>query len=53
MAVDAWVYEFMGLAMLALCIGALAVPPGDGRSGPSPTADHPVFGAKFAIGRVS
>jgi hypothetical protein len=34
-AVDALVFEFMGLVMLALCVAALAVPP-------SPQPSHKV-----------
>jgi hypothetical protein len=32
LAVDALVFEFMGLAMLALCVIVLAVPSGQGSS---------------------
>jgi len=32
LAVDALVFEFMGLAMLALCVIVLAVPSGQGAS---------------------
>ena len=48
MAVDALVFEFMGLAMLALCIIVLAVPSA-ATAGPAHQRHltDPVFGAKF------
>jgi hypothetical protein len=36
-AVDALVFEFMGLAMLALCVIVLAIPPGRRPSRRMPT----------------
>jgi len=40
---DALVFEFMDLAMLALCIVVLAVPRGDGLPGTSATPDRSAF----------